>query len=78
MQKFNLILNIHGERPGAPALEAEAEYIPMLHAIHRSFSGLRIVLEHISTRDGVEAVRQCGATVWHFPLRADPRRSHHG
>ena len=77
MQNLNLILNIHGERPGASALKAEAEYIPMLHAIHRSFPNLRIVLEHISTREGLEAVRQCGATVWHFSLRANPRRSHH-
>lgn len=63
MQKFDLILNVHGELPGATTLKAEAEYTPVIRRIHAAFPSLRIVLEHISTREGLETVRQCGPTV---------------
>ena len=63
MQKYDLILNIHGELPGASPLKAEAEYVHIVHNIHAAFPRLRIVLEHISTREGLEVVRQCGPTV---------------
>ena len=66
MQSFDLILNVHGELPGATTLKAEAEYTPIIRRIHAAFPGLRIVLEHISTREGLETVRQCGPTVWHI------------
>ena len=66
MQKFDLILNVHGEQPGAMTLRAEAEYTPVIRKIHAAFPSLRIVLEHISTREGLEIVRQCGPMVWHF------------
>jgi dihydroorotase len=68
MQHHDLILNIHGEQPGATPLKAEAEYTPVLRKIHAAFPRLRIVLEHISTREGLEMVRQCGPTVHHHPV----------
>lgn len=68
MQNFDLILNVHGEQPGAPTLRAEAEYTPVIRKIHSAFPSLRIVLEHISTREGLEIVRQCGPVVWRFHL----------
>lgn len=69
MQKFDLILNVHGELPGATTLKAEAEYTPIIRRIHAAFPNLRIVLEHISTREGLETVRQCGPTVWYFRFK---------
>ncbi|KAL8934285.1 MAG: hypothetical protein Q9216_005984 [Gyalolechia sp. 2 TL-2023] len=63
MQAHDLVLNLHGETAGISALTAEAEFIPQLQKIHNTFPRLRIVLEHVSTREGIEAVRKCGPTV---------------
>ncbi len=63
MQKHDLVLNLHGETPGVEVLSAEAAFVPQLQKIHDTFPRLRIVLEHVSTREGLEAVRACGATV---------------
>lgn len=63
MQTHDLVLNLHGETPDISPLKAEAEFIPQLQKIHNTFPRLRIVLEHVSTREGIEAVRKCGPTV---------------
>ena len=42
---------------------AEATFLPTLLDLHRRFPKLRIVLEHCTTADAVEAVKQCGPTV---------------
>jgi dihydroorotase len=44
-------------------LNAEPRFLPHLHALHKSFPKLRIVLEHATTRAAVEAVKSCGPTV---------------
>ena len=62
MQTHDLVLNLHGETHGDPQV-AEAEFLPILHELERRFPTLRIVLEHVSTKAGVEAVRQCGPNV---------------
>lgn len=63
-----MVLNIHGEVPSDPSkdvsvLNAESKFLPTLLDIHRRFPKLRIVLEHCTTADAVEAVRACGPTV---------------
>ena len=63
MEAHDLVLNIHGEIPDAAVLDAEAGFIPQLYKLHSAFPRLRIVLEHVSTREGIEAVRKCGAMV---------------
>ncbi|KAL8750266.1 MAG: hypothetical protein Q9199_007179 [Rusavskia elegans] len=63
MQAHDLVLNLHGETPDIEVLQAEAAFVPTLHRLHAAFPRLRIVLEHVSTAKGVEAVRQCGPTV---------------
>ncbi len=63
MQAHDLVLNLHGETPEIEILQAEAAFVPTLHRLHAAFPKLRIVLEHVSTAQGVEAVRKCGATV---------------
>ena len=67
MQAYDIVLNLHGEAvssPGVTVLNAEREFIPTLYKLHKAFPRLRIILEHVSTREGIEAVRRCGATVY--------------
>ena len=69
MQAHDIVLNLHGEAvssPGVTVLNAEREFIPTLYKLHKAFPRLRIILEHVSTREGIEAVRRCGATVYSF------------
>ncbi|KAL8998207.1 MAG: hypothetical protein Q9169_002692 [Polycauliona sp. 2 TL-2023] len=63
MQEHDLVLNLHGETPDVEVLQAEAAFVPTLQRLHAAFPRLRIVLEHVSTAKGIEAVRQCGPTV---------------
>lgn len=67
MQEAGLVLCMHGELPGAPALEREAAFLPVLETILGRHTRLRIVMEHISTLESLEflrrAPRRVGATV---------------
>jgi len=68
MERENLVLNIHGEVPSSETGDtcvwnAESKFLPKLLEIHRRFPKLRIILEHATTRDAVEAVKACGPTV---------------
>lgn len=63
MQANDLVLNLHGESPGVAVLKAEAGFLPQLSKLHAAFPKLRIILEHVSTREGIDAVRRCGDTV---------------
>jgi dihydroorotase len=77
MQANDLVLNLHGEMISSSSsafdtadgtravsvLNAEAMFLPQLHKLHAAFPRLRIVLEHVSTREGLDAVRRCGSTV---------------
>ena len=68
MERVGLVLNIHGEVPSGrdkstTVLNAESKFLPTLKLLHEKFPKLRIVLEHCTTRDAVEAVRACGDTV---------------
>ncbi|WAR61598.1 hypothetical protein PtB15_12B288 [Puccinia triticina] len=68
MEQENLVLNLHGEVPSTQTGDtcvwnAESKFLPQLLEIHRRFPQLRIILEHATTRDAVEAVKACGPTV---------------
>lgn len=68
MEETGLVLELHGEVPaGSEAdvcvLDAEARFLPVLEALHTSYPALRIVLEHVTTRAAVDAVRELGDTV---------------
>lgn len=74
MEAHNMVLNLHGEvpiissptaddEPGAEATNAETMFLPMLNKLHKEFPRLRIVLEHCSTHEALNAVRACGPTV---------------
>ena len=68
IEKYDLVLNLHGEVPGdrdseVTSLNAEEAFLPTLADLHRQFPRLRIVLEHISTANSIAAVRACGPSV---------------
>ncbi|KNE94617.1 dihydroorotase, homodimeric type, variant [Puccinia striiformis f. sp. tritici PST-78] len=68
MEQENLVLNLHGEVPSSETGDtcvwnAESKFLPKLHELHRRFPKLRIILEHATTKDAVEAVKACGPTV---------------
>ncbi|KAJ7086619.1 Dihydroorotase [Mycena epipterygia] len=68
MQRVDMVLNLHGEVPSDPAtnihiLNAEPQFLPHLHSLHKAFPRLRIVLEHATTRAAIAAVKACGPTV---------------
>ena len=56
MQSAGTVLAIHGEDPSAFCLDREAAFLPTLARIAADFPRLRIVLEHVSSAAGVEAV----------------------
>lgn len=57
MQDIGMVLCLHGELPEASVLQREHAFLPMLVEIAESFPDLRVVLEHVSTAAGVDAVR---------------------
>ena len=63
MERLNLILHLHGESPGSSVLCAEQDFLHNVTEIHQKFPSLRIILEHVSTAEGVKTVRACGDTV---------------
>ncbi len=56
MEKLGLVLCIHGEDPNAPVLEREGAFLPAAEGLLARYPGLRIVLEHLSTRIALDFV----------------------
>ncbi|KAK3377847.1 hypothetical protein B0H63DRAFT_227552 [Podospora didyma] len=68
MEEEGIVLNLHGEVPSNPAdgvtvMNAEARFLPVLHDLVERFPRLKIVLEHCTSADAVEAVRSVGDQV---------------
>lgn len=66
MEKHGLILNLHGECPSADdisVMNAEHKFLPTLKDLHKKFPNLRIILEHCTSADAIQAVKECGPTV---------------
>lgn len=67
MQKNNLVLNLHGEKPGSHdnddihILNAEPEFLPILETLHNDFPNLKIVLEHCTTKEAVAMIEKLNA-----------------
>ncbi|MBT3274547.1 MAG: dihydroorotase [Spirochaetales bacterium] len=57
MEELDIVLCIHGETHDAPVLEREAAFLPQLDEMALKFPRLRMVFEHVSTREAVEMVR---------------------
>jgi dihydroorotase len=66
MEREGVVLAIHGEAtdPEIDVFDRERVFVEReLSAIVRDFPGLRIVLEHVTTQEGVEFVAAAGANV---------------
>ena len=66
METLGLPLLVHGEvtDPAVDVFDREAVFIDtVLSTLLRDFPGLKLVLEHITTRDGIDFVKAGGANV---------------
>jgi dihydroorotase len=68
MEGEGIVLNLHGEVPssaadGVTVMNAEARFLPVLKGLAEKYPRLKIVLEHCTTADAVEAVRSLGDNV---------------
>ena len=66
MERADLVLAVHGEvtDPGVDVFDRERVFVERdLAAIVRDFPALRVVLEHVTTREGVEFVASASAKV---------------
>ncbi|MDR2583806.1 MAG: dihydroorotase [Fibromonadaceae bacterium] len=57
LEKLDLVLCLHGEEPEAFCLDREKEFLKHLEKLSKTFQNLRIVLEHVSSADAVEFVK---------------------
>jgi dihydroorotase len=71
MEALGLILCLHGEHPDAFSLDREAAFVKGLKGLRKAFPSLRIVLEHVSSAEGLDAVLDDG------PLTAATLTVHH-
>jgi len=56
MEELGLVLCLHGEHPDAFSLDREAVFVKGLPALRTAFPRLRVVLEHVSSVAGLDAV----------------------
>jgi len=56
MESLGVVLSIHGEDPDVPSLEREGAFLAKLERILTRWPKLRIVLEHLSTKEAVDFV----------------------
>ena len=66
MQKIGMVFCVHGEvtDPDIDVFDREAVFIDrVLEPVVRDFPGLKIVLEHITTKEAAEYVRDAGTNV---------------
>lgn len=71
MEELGLVLCLHGEHPEAFSLDREAAFVKSLKSIRAAFPRLKMVLEHVSSVAGLEAVLDDG------PLTAGTLTAHH-
>lgn len=63
MEKFGLVLCVHGEEPGEFCLDREPAFIKRVETLAAKFPKLKIVFEHLSSAKSVEAVKKLPANV---------------
>lgn len=57
MSDVGMVLSIHGEMPGVTTFKREQAFLPVLAQLAGDFSRLKIVLEHVTTWEAIEAVQ---------------------
>lgn len=63
MEEAAIILSVHGEKPGSDVAAAEVDYLDEFLWVVETFPGLKIVLEHVSTVEAIQAVATSGDNV---------------
>jgi dihydroorotase len=68
MEALGMVLQFHGEMPSSAGtdicvMNAEQRFLPELERIHGQFPKLKIVLEHVTSRDAVTCVKELGPSV---------------
>ncbi|MBU0596893.1 dihydroorotase [Patescibacteria group bacterium] len=58
MEERGMVLSLHGEHPEYFCLDREDYFIPVLRQMQANHPGLKIVLEHITTKNAVQLVQQ--------------------
>jgi dihydroorotase len=77
MEDVGMVLSLHGEVPGVFCMDRERAFLNTLGALAHRFPRLRIVLEHITTKEAVKTVRAlpinvaATVTVHHLVLTLD-------
>ncbi|WP_037570744.1 dihydroorotase [Spirochaeta cellobiosiphila] len=56
MESEGLILSMHGEEPDDPVLLREERYLSRLDELLMNFPKLKVILEHVSTKAGIDKV----------------------
>jgi len=57
MEKRGLVLSVHAEEPSAPVMERESAFLKVVHRISEEYPLLKIVVEHVSTAEGVRWIK---------------------
>jgi dihydroorotase len=63
MQDAGLVLCVHPEEPGVFSLDREAAYLQHIEWAAKRFPDLKIVVEHVTTREAVTFVRKMGSNI---------------
>lgn len=63
MEHEGLVLSIHCEDPSAPVLEREVAFLCQVERIVHRFPGLKIVIEHVSSKETVSFLKGMPETV---------------
>lgn len=63
MEEAGLVLSMHGEVPKVSVLEAESRFLPTLRQLAKDFPNLKMVMEHVSTAEAVETIKELGPNV---------------
>jgi dihydroorotase len=53
MQECGIVLSVHAEDPSAPAMDREISFLPVIRTLSEKYPRLKIVVEHLSTAEGV-------------------------
>jgi len=56
MEEEGLVLCLHGEDPEAFSMDRESVFLPRVRELAHTFPGLKIIMEHISTAEGLTMV----------------------
>ena len=60
MEEAGIVLSIHGEDPQSFSMDREKDYLPELYKILENYPDLKVVFEHVSSKEGVKAVLEGG------------------